>query len=212
MDAILLFSGGKDSLMAYRKSQENGYNIVAGFSYLFSDAEMVSQNVLSTIAARAGITNLVTYSFTTATIAATPLPELLVAQLKTMLVTYPNAKTLILGSDVFQSVVMFMFYLRIAHAAGMTVYIPYSDCYDTEFFSDMRRYNLELRLIKFSSNLTNPPNYNRNDVVPISVFETGYQDNNLSLVSETQTLVTNATFFSQPVVTTLDANNVIQLQ
>lgn len=212
MDAILLFSSGKDSLMAYRKSQENGYNVVAGFSYNFSDAEMVSTTVVSNIAEKAGIPQLVTYSFTTNQIAATPLPTLLTAQLTNMLVTYPNAKTLILGSDVFQSVVMFLFYLRIAHAVGMTVYIPYSDCYDSEFFADMHRYGLEIRLVKFSDTTTNPPNYNRNDVVPVSVFENAYAENNLPIVSETQTIVTNANFFSQPVFTRVDNNNIIQLQ
>lgn len=211
MDAILLFSGGKDSLMAFRKSQENGYNVVAGFSYQFADSVMVAQPVLNKIAENAGIPNLTTYSFTESQIAATPLPISLTEQLRNLLITYPNAKTLILGADVFQSFVMFLFYIRIAHAAGMSLYIPYSDCFSTEFYNDMRRYNLEIRLVKFTPQ-SNPPAYEKNNVLPISMFEEAYSNKNLPLASETQTIVTNGNFFSSPVHTTVDANGVIQLQ
>lgn len=206
MDAIILFSGGKDSIAAYRKAIKNGYNIVAGFTYGLKD----DGGMFEAIAESAGIPNYTVARYTTQEITDNTITKLISDQLLQIKSKFP-ATTLIIGADSSQGLALWLFYLRIAHATGLKLYIPYLDCYDTDFFDDLKSDNVEVRLWFFQDTITNPPNYNPGDILPIDFLKSQFDQKVLSVISEAQTFVTNASFFKHPVSFNI-VNGVIQAQ
>lgn len=209
MSALILFSGGKDSVLGYKKAIDSGKIVEAGIGYSFSDSHKMNNNVVEAIANACGIPDFTMYSYTNEEITSVSLTTKLADAILLKKESHPNIDTLIVGADGSQTLSMLLFYIRIAHAAKVSVYVPYYDSYDTEFFKDLLRYNLEIRLHNYAHDSVDKT-YNPNDIVPVTYLLNAFKKSNTSLYSEMHTIITNAKFYKRRVRTKL-VNNVIQL-
>ena len=209
MSALILFSGGKDSVLGYKKSINSGKVIKAGLGYGFSNNSTVDPAVVQAIADACGIPDFTMREYSFDEISTVSLTRKLTDEILLKKQLHPDIDTLIVGADRAQTLNMLLFYVRIAHAAGVSVYVPYYDSYDTEFFNDLTLYNLEVRLVNYKKNMIGI--YNPNDVLPLSYLSSAFDIDNTEIYSEIQSIVTNADFYTHPVLTEA-VNGVIQLK
>jgi diphthamide synthase (EF-2-diphthine--ammonia ligase) len=211
MSALILFSGGKDSVLGYKKSINSGKIVEAGLGYGFSNDPKVDPSVVVAIADACGIPDFTMREYSFDEISTISLTKKLADEILLKKQSHPDIDTLIVGADRAQTLNMLLFYIRIAHAAGVSVYVPYYDSYDTEFFNDLTLYNLEVRLVNYKKYRNVEEIYNPNDVLPLSYLSSAFDSDDTATYSEIQTIITNADFYTHPVLTQV-VNGVIQLK
>lgn len=201
MSALILFSGGKDSVLGYKKSVDSGKIIEAGLGYAFADQSHINGNVIEAIANACRIPDFTMKIYTFDEISTVSLTKKLSDEILLKKQLHPDIDTLIVGADGAQTLSMLLFYIRIAHASGVSVYVPYYDSYDIDFFNDLTLYDLEIRLQNYSEDPTVDKIYNSNDIIPISYLYSAFNNNIIGIYSEMQTIVTNASFYTHSVST-----------
>jgi diphthamide synthase (EF-2-diphthine--ammonia ligase) len=211
MSALILFSGGKDSVMGYKKSIDSGKVVEAGLGYYFTDDLKVDPAVVRAVADAAGVPDFTMREYSYDEISRVSLTSMVANEIILKKQSHPDIDTIIVCADRAQPLNILLYFIRVAHAAGVSVYIPYlHDAHGTEFFNDLDRYNAEVRLVNYKKNMVGGI-YNPNDIVPLSYISLAFDSNNAEIYSDIQSIVTNADFYTHPVLTKV-VNGVIQLK
>lgn len=231
-DAVVYFSGGKDSVMSVWKARQLGYNVVAGIHFR-SASKLMAQDtdLVEAVAERVGITDIRydTY-YSSEEVSDTMNPDAALRNYTTakerddeiylgLKADYPNLKYVIYCIDDVQPTEAH--YMRKAHHYGLTAVNPYNGFYGKEFFADCIDNNVELKMqfpkesLILSFYINGKPmseaqkqlvideiSYECGDIIDLNDMMNSYNvGNNMSLYSMSQTMVTNADFFSSSVPT-----------
>lgn len=236
-EAIVYFSGGKDSVMAVWKARQLGYDIKCAVVFATGGAMDMDGPLVEAVAAAIGI-NDVRYEIMSYDAAQESLnkegyvvdistsEQRLSAVFNGIKSDYPNVKYVISGVDDVQPTETI--YMRKAHANGMTAVNPYAMRYHLEFWNDVIEQDLEIRLqfpiesylsstnysgSKISSEATQRivdsfSGYQIGDIIDSSLMKSQYENSeNFGLRSAAQTIITNGKMFSAPVPVEVDYVN-----
>ena len=236
-EAIVYFSGGKDSVMAVWKARQLGYDIKCAVNFKTGGEHDQDSALVEAVAAAIGI-NDVRYEIMSYEAAQETLnKEGYVVDLETsqeristvfdaIKADYPNVKYVIFGIDDVQPTETI--YMRKAHSNGMTAVNPFAMRYHLEFWDDVIEQDLELRLQFPVEAYLSSSNYNGRriegadaqrvvdsfnghqvgDVLDASLMKSQYDSQqNFGLWSAAQTIVTNGKMFTAPVPVEVDAVN-----
>ena len=156
-DAVVYFSGGKDSVMSVWKARQLGYNVVAAIHFRSASGMMAQDTELvAAVAERIGITDIRYETYYPPTeVSDTMNPDVALRNYTTALerdneiylnlkADYPNLKYVIFCIDDVQPTETH--YMRKAHHYGLTAVNPYNGFYKLEFFNDCLSNNVELKM------------------------------------------------------------------
>lgn len=234
-EAIVYFSGGKDSVMAVWKARQLGYDIKCAVNFKTGSDMDQDSALVEAVASAIGI-NDVRYEIMSYEAAQETLnKEGYVVELETsqervatvfdaIKADYPNVKYVIFGIDDVQPTETI--YMRKAHSNGMTAVNPFAMRYHLEFWDQVIDQELEVRLQFPVESYLNTSNYNGRklegqdaqrmvesyngyqvgDVIDTSILKSQYDSaQNFGLWSAAQTIVTNGKMFTAPVPVEVDA-------
>ena len=236
-EAIVYFSGGKDSVMAVWKARQLGYDIKCAVNFKTGGEYDQDSALVEAVASAIGI-NDVRYEIMSYEAAQETLnKEGYVIELETsqdrlasvfdgIKADYPNVKYVIFGIDDVQPTETI--YMRKAHSNGMTAVNPFAMRYHLEFWDDVIEQELEVRLQFPVESYLSGTNYNGRklegqdaqrvvdsyngynvgDVLDASLMKSQYDSQqNFGLWSAAQTIVTDGKMFTAPVPVEVDAVN-----
>lgn len=170
-EAVVYFSGGKDSVMSVYKARQLGYDIKCAIHFRQDGTAEGDQDaaLVEAVAAAIGITDvraeLMSYSAAQETLNK----EGYVVDLDSsdqrqanlfngIKADYPNIKYIVFGIDDVQPTETI--YMRKAHSAGLTAVNPFAMRYHTDFWNEVIEQELEIRLQFPVEQYINTHNYN----------------------------------------------------
>jgi diphthamide synthase (EF-2-diphthine--ammonia ligase) len=234
-EAIVYFSGGKDSVMAVWKARQLGYDIKCAVNFKTGGTMDQDSALVEAVAAAIGIDD-VRYEIMSYQAAQETLNKegyvvdldssqaRLASVFDGIKADYPNVKYVIFGIDDVQPTETI--YMRKAHTNGMTAVNPFAMRYHLEFWNEVIDQELELRLQFPVESYLDATNYNGKritgadaqrvidsfngyqvgDVLDASLMKSQYDNKqNFGLWSAAQTIVTNGKMFTAPVPVEVDA-------
>jgi diphthamide synthase (EF-2-diphthine--ammonia ligase) len=200
--AIILFSGGKDSVLALRRARQDGLEVVAACNAHFDVEMAIHADVYAEIAKSCGIDNIYQGRLAWDEMVATGALDRFISVIKPALEAHPGIDTMIIGTDGSQGGIMMLFYTRMAEALGLSIYVPYLMDYDEHFFTDMEEANLYLTVVGYPKKVEGQVEVLGN--ISAKEFIEARQSDNQMVYSQVQTVVTNGDLFSYPVNIKLD--------
>ena len=206
--AIILFSGGKDSVMALLRARARGLDIVGAVRMTFtesgntSDLTDVTPDIIDAIGASLGISDVQSHDIPLDQMIGNTTNILWFNAIKEMKDRHPDADTLIIGADGSQIANMQLFYCRLAHSLDMSIYVPYLNDYDPQFLIDLANEELELAVVYV------PPHfgitYKTGDTLTSQDIIDAFANDQQDLYSKVHTIAINGKSFSNKINLTLD--------
>lgn len=236
-EAIIYFSGGKDSVMTAWKAQQLGYDIKCAVNFATGSVMDQDGPLVEAVAAAIGINDVRYEIMSYDSVQQTLDKEGYIVDLSTseqrlasvfngIKTDYPNIKYIIYGIDDIQPTETI--YMRKAHSNGMTAVNPYAMRYHLEFWDEVIEQELEIRLQFSVEAYLNTLNFNGvsitdagaqkvidsfsgykvGDIIDPFLMKSQYENQeNFALRSAAQTIVTNGKMFSAPVPVEIDIVN-----
>lgn len=215
MKAIILFSGGKDSVMSLLRARKNGINIVGAIRIYFGASENnsvltdVSSDIVQAVASSLGIVNFKTHSMDLDLMIGDYTNIMWYNAIKEMKDMHPDVDTLIVGADASQIANMQLFYCRLAHALNMSVYVPYMNDYDPEFINDLIEEECLLKIVYATPYAVTP--YSIGDVLTPQDVADALINGNHNVYSRLQTVVINGKSFAHAIDIELNQSGIFEL-
>lgn len=206
-NAIILFSGGKDSVMALLRAKEQGINVVGAVRMTFSEPGNTSNitdvtpDIIDSIAESLGIQDCESYDIQLDKMVGSYTNTLWYESIKTMKDRHPTVDTLIIGADGSQIANMQLFYCRLAHSLGMSVYVPYLNDYDPSFINGLMNERLVLKVVYVTpfGDITYVPGDTITSHDILNAYNNGYHD----IYSKIHTIAVDGKSFKYPINTQL---------
>jgi diphthamide synthase (EF-2-diphthine--ammonia ligase) len=206
-DAIILFSGGKDSVMALLRAKEQGINIVGAVRMTFSEPGNTSNitdatsDIIDSIAESLGVQDCESYDIQLDKMFGNYTNAMWYDALKIMKDRHPTVDTLIVGADGSQIANMQLFYCRLAHSLGMSVYVPYLNDYDPSFIQDLANEQLTLKVVYVTPFGAIP--YAIGDTITAQDILIAYKNGDHDIYSKIHTIAVDGKSFKYPINTQL---------
>jgi len=206
--AIILFSGGKDSVMALLRARVQGITVVGAVRMSFiepgntSDITDVTPDIIDAIGKSLDVNDVQSHDIQLDQMIGNTTNILWFNAIKEMKDRHLDADTLIIGADGSQIANMQLFYCRLAHSLGMSIYVPYLNDYDPQFLTDLSNEELELMVVYVSPHFDIP--YKTGDVLTSQDIVNAYMNNQQDLYSKVHTIAFNGKSFQNKINLTLD--------
>lgn len=215
MKAIILFSGGKDSILALNKARKNGIDVVGAIRVYFdnsgnsSDITDVTSDIVEKVANSLGITDFKSHSIDLDLMVGDYTNIMWYNAIKEMKDRHPDVDTLIVGADASQIANMQLFYCRLAHSLGMSVYVPYMHDYSTQFINDLLEEDFLLKIV-YATPLAVTP-YSVGDTITSQEVVNAINEGNHNIYSRLHTIAIDGKSFQYKVNIEMNQSGIFEL-